>query len=381
MQTQGVSVKNILVICGGKSAEHEVSLMSARNIVSAMDRSAFTPITIVISRTGSWHLLNEQAFFEERTDFDQVILAGETCTLMRLPKQTILLTLSGKQLPIEAAFPLVHGPMGEDGTLQGLLEMMSIPYVGAGVLSSAIGMDKDMLKQVLAQKDIPVGAFIALTDQKCIPSFEEATKQLDSNILFIKPAVMGSSVGVSKVDNQATYEAAIAQAFLYSFKVLIEKYLPGREVECSVLGNNHPVASCVGEVVPHHEFYSYEAKYLDPNGAELIIPAKLTPQLADEVRHLAVRAFQAIECKGFARVDFFITHDNQIYVNELNTIPGFTAISMYPKMWEASGLAYTTLISQLIDFAYQEFAAKQAIHLSPDCALLEKSNALLHTAI
>lgn len=381
MQTQGVIVKNILVICGGKSAEHEVSLMSARNIVSAMDRTAFLPIPVVVSRTGSWHLLNEQAFFEDHSDFDQIILAGEICTLMRMPEQTILLTLSGKQLPIDAAFPLVHGPMGEDGTLQGLLEMMSIPYVGAGVLSSAIGMDKDMLKQVLAHKDIPVGAFIALNDQHCVPTFEEATKQLDSNILFIKPAVMGSSVGVSKVDNQAAYNAAIAQAFLYSFKVLIEKFLPGREVECSVLGNHNPIASCVGEVVPHHEFYSYEAKYIDPNGAELIIPAKLSPALADEVRHIAVRAFQAIECKGFARVDFFITHDDKIYVNELNTIPGFTAISMYPKMWEASGLAYSLLITKLIDFAYEEFAAKQAIHLSPDCELSNKSSELLTSAM
>lgn len=373
-------MKNILVICGGRSAEHEVSLMSARNIVAAMDRAAFLPIPIIISRQGSWHILNESAF-NETTEFSDILLSGELCTLMRLPEQTILITLSGKQIPIDAAFPLVHGPMGEDGTLQGLLEMMSIPYVGSGVLSSAMGMDKDITKKILAKNNIPVGPLLTLTDKNHIPSFEEVTKRLDSTILFIKPSVMGSSVGISKVSTKEQYEQAVAQAFLYSFKVLIEKYLPGREVECSVLGNQNPVASCVGEVVPHHEFYSYEAKYLDPNGAELIIPAKLPAALAEEVRHLAVRAFQAIECKGFARVDFFISPENKIYVNELNTIPGFTAISMYPKMWEASGLGYTALITKLIELAYEDFAAKLAIHLCPDVEFTERtSEPLLHSA-
>ncbi|MCS5710598.1 D-alanine--D-alanine ligase [Candidatus Berkiella aquae] len=367
-------MKNILVICGGKSAEHEVSLLSARNIVSAMDRTAFLPIPIVISRSGSWHVLNEAAFFDEHSDFDQVILSGEICTLMRLPEQTILLTLSGKQIAVDAAFPLVHGPMGEDGTLQGLLEMMDIPYVGSGVLSSAIGMDKDMLKQVLAKHDIPVGPLVTISNPEAIPSFADVSKQLDSQVLFIKPAVMGSSVGISKVSTKEQYEAAVEQAFLYSFKVLVEKYLPGREVECSVLGNQDPIASCVGEIVPHHEFYSYEAKYLDPNGAELIIPAKLPEQIAQEVRQLAIRTFKAIECKGFARVDFFVSDHNKVYVNEINTIPGFTAISMYPKMWEASGLAYRQLISKLIELAYEEYASKQTIHLCPDVALPEKSN-------
>lgn len=367
-------MKNILVICGGKSAEHEVSLLSARNIVSAMDRLAFTPIPIVISRQGCWHVLNEPAFCNESSDFEQILLTGELCTLMRLPEQTILLTLSGKQIPIDAAFPLVHGPMGEDGTLQGLLEMMSIPYVGSGVLSSAIGMDKDIFKQILARHHISVGPFITLKDKNTIPSFEEVTKELDSKILFIKPSVMGSSVGIRKVSTKEQYEEAVSQAFLYSFKVLIEKYLPGQEVECSVLGNQNPVASCVGEVIPHHEFYSYEAKYLDPNGAELVIPARLNPTVAEDIRRTAVRAFEVIECKGFARVDFFVTPENKVFVNELNSIPGFTAISMYPKMWEASGLDYTTLITKLIDFAYEEFAAKQAIHLCPDVPLTEKTD-------
>lgn len=374
-------MKNIIVICGGKSAEHEVSLLSARNIVCAMDRQVFLPLPIVISRQGCWHVLNESAFMNEGTDFEQILLTGEMCTLMRLPEQTILLTLSGKQIAIDAAFPLVHGPMGEDGTLQGMLEMMSIPYVGSGVLSSAIGMDKDIFKQILAKHHISVGPFITLKDKNNFPSFDEVTQQLESKILFIKPSVMGSSVGIRKVSTKEQYDAAVSQAFMYSFKVLVEKYLSGQEVECSVLGNQHPVASCVGEVIPHHEFYSYEAKYLDPNGAELVIPAKLLPAVAEEVRQLAIRAFEMIECKGFARVDFFVTPENKVYVNELNSIPGFTAISMYPKMWEASGLGYTALISKLIELAYEEFAAKQAIHLCPDTVLPEKAvEPLLHSA-
>lgn len=374
-------MKNILILCGGKSAEHEISLKSARNIVAAMDKASFLPILVVVSRQGCWHVVNESAFFNQATLFDEMLLSGEICTLMRLPEQTILMTISGKQLSIDAAFPLVHGPMGEDGTLQGLLEMMSIPYVGSGVLSSAIGMDKDILKQLLAKNNIPVGPFITITDKNQIPTYEEVSQRLNSNILFIKPSVMGSSVGISKVNNKDQYQAAVEQAFLYSFKVLVEKNIPGREVECAILGNLDPMASCVGEIVPHHEFYSYEAKYLDPNGAELIIPAKLPATLAEEVRRLAVLAFKAIECKGFARVDFFISPDNTIYVNELNTIPGFTAISMYPKMWEASGLGYTMLISKLIELAYEEFAAKSAIHLCPDVLLLEKpAEPLLHSA-
>ncbi|MGE3318655.1 MAG: D-alanine--D-alanine ligase family protein [Candidatus Berkiella sp.] len=374
-------MKNILIICGGKSAEHEISLKSARNIVAAMDRTAFLPILVVISRQGCWHLVNEPAFFNQVTPFEEVLLSADICTLMRLPEQTILTTISGKQIPIDAAFPLVHGPMGEDGTLQGLLEMMSIPYVGSGVLSSAIGMDKDILKQLLAKNNIPVGSFFTITDKNKIPSYEEATQRLHSNILFIKPSVMGSSVGIKKVSNKEQYQVAVDQAFLYSFKVLVEKNLPGREVECSVLGNLDPIASCVGEIIPHHEFYSYEAKYLDPNGAELIIPAKLPASLAEEVRQIAVLAFKAIECKGFARVDFFITPDHKVYVNELNTIPGFTAISMYPKMWEASGLGYTALISKLVELAYEEFAAKSAIHLCPDIQISEKTaEPLLHSA-
>lgn len=359
--------KNILFLCGGKSAEHEVSLRSTRNVISALDPQRFCALTVAISRSGSWYLLRSPQDLENITEYSDDLPIGELCTLLRKPNQTVLITVSGQQIVLDAAFPLIHGPMGEDGTLQGLLEMFELPYTGAGVLSSAIGMDKDVLKQRLHHADLPIVPFVTLNDKECIPSYEALSTQLDSAILFVKPAVMGSSVGVEKVRNAAQYQAAVTKAFHYSFKVLIEKFIPGREVECSVLGNRSPSASCVGEIKPHHDFYSYEAKYLDPNGAELIIPAQLPHAVAETVRRLAISTFQAIECLGFARVDFFITTDDKVYVNEINTLPGFTSISMYPKMWEASGLAYTDLVSHLIDLAFEAFEHKQTIHLRPDC--------------
>ncbi len=359
-------MQNVLIICGGKSAEHEISILSARNIISAIDRLHFVPIPVVISRSGAWYLLSEQVLFEEMTEYTDDCQLGKLCTLIRHPTKTCLMTATHEEIAIDIAFPLVHGPMGEDGTLQGMLELMALPYVGSGVLASAIGMDKDILKRMLAHSNIPVAPMVTLTSKDDIPDFNQVCEKLNSKILFIKPAIMGSSVGISKVSNKAQFEEAIVTGFRYSFKVLIEKFIPGREVECSVLGNLNPQASCVGEIKPTHDFYSYEAKYLDANGAKLIVPAQLPIPLADEVRKMAIAAFEAVECKGFARVDFFISDEGKVYVNELNTIPGFTAISMYPKMWEASGICYTDLISQLIALAGEEYDAKQSIHLRPD---------------
>jgi D-alanine-D-alanine ligase len=230
-----------------------------------------------------------------------------------------------------------------------------------------MGMDKDILKKTLAQQGLPVVPAITLHRQDNRPDFASVCGQLDSTTLFIKPAIMGSSVGVSKAVTAHQYEEAVQQAFQYSTKVLVEKAITGRELECAVLGNADPRGSCVGEVKAKgmHEFYSYEAKYIDPEGAELIIPCALSTDINDKIRALSVQAFQAIECKGLARVDFFMTQDEQIYINELNTIPGFTNISMYPKLWIATGLSYTDLITRLIALAHEEFETKQAIMLRP----------------
>ena len=360
-------MKNILVIFGGCSAEHEVSVRSARNVIAALDKELFRAVNVGVSRSGTWYLLKNNDVPENFTQVTDNIPEEDICSLVRTPKETIIKSAGGKAIKIDASFPVIHGPMGEDGTLQGLFEMMQIPYVGPGVMASAIGMDKDIFKRLLVDANILVVPFVTLKNLSEMPSYKEATKTLGSDILFIKPALMGSSVGVHKAKSEKEYINAVKEAFKYSFKVLIEKYIPGREIECSVLGNNDPKASCIGELKPHHEFYSYEAKYLDPNGAEYNIPAKnIDKKLEEEVRKIAVEAFKVAECKGMSRVDFFISVDNKVYVNEINTVPGFTSISMYPKMWEASGVKYKELITRLLGFAQEEFDAKQALCVEPD---------------
>ena len=359
-------MKNILVIFGGCSAEHEVSVRSARNVIAALDKELFRAICVGVSRSGTWYFLKYDTIPEDFTKVTDDISEENICSLVRTPKETIIKSAGGKVIKIDAAFPVIHGPMGEDGTLQGLFEMMQIPYVGPGVLGSAIAMDKDIFKKLLANSNIPVVPFITVSDISKIPSYKDAVKSLGSDILFIKPAVMGSSVGVHKAKSEKEYLDGLNEAFKYSFKVLIEKYIPGREIECSVLGNKDPKASCIGELKPHHEFYSYEAKYLDPDGAEFFIPAKnIDKKMEDKIRNIAVEAFKVGQCVGMARADFFIGNDGEVYVNEMNTIPGFTSISMYPKLWEASGISYSELMTRLLGFAQEEFENKRKLCLEP----------------
>jgi D-alanine-D-alanine ligase len=244
----------------------------------------------------------------------------------------------------------MHGPYGEDGTIQGFLKMADVPFVGAGILGSAVGMDKDVMKRLLRDAGIPVGKFIVLQSHDKITPFAEAEAALGSP-LFIKPANMGSSVGISKVADGAEYTAAVDLAFRYDDKIVVEEFIPGREIECGVLGNEEPAASVPGEVIPAHDFYSYDAKYLDEKGASLQIPAKLDEKTVKRIQELAIKTFRALCCEGLARVDFFLKTNGDLIVNEINTIPGFTKISMYPKMWEASGVSYTDLITRLIELA------------------------------
>ena len=369
-ENSGSGMKNILVIFGGCSAEHEISVRSARNVVAALDKELFRAILVGVSRSGTWYLLKHDTIPETFTKVTDDLAEENICSLVRMPKETIIKSANGKVIKIDAAFPVTHGPMGEDGTLQGLFEMMQIPYVGPGVLGSAIAMDKDVFKKLLVDANISVVPFITVSDITKIPSYKDATNSLGSDILFIKPAVMGSSVGVHKAKSEKEYLHGLKEAFKYSFKVLIEKYIPGREIECSVLGNKNPTASCIGELKPHHEFYSYEAKYLDPNGADIIIPAQnIDKKMEDKIRNMAIAAFKVGECVGMARADFFIGDDGEVYVNEINTIPGFTSISMYPKMWEASGIGSSELMTKLLAFAQEEFDAKRKLCLEPDVIL------------
>jgi D-alanine-D-alanine ligase len=264
---------------------------------------------------------------------------------------------------LDVVFPILHGPYGEDGTVQGLLKLAGLPFVGAGVLASAVGMDKDVMKRLLRDAGLPICKFRAIKSHEKIPGFNEVTSELGCPV-FIKPANMGSSVGVSKVNDEKEYLTAVLQAFCFDAKILLEEFVPGRELECSVLGNEEPAASVVGEIKSTHEFYSYDAKYIDESGAVLEIPAKISEEISSRVRELAIKTFQAVECEGLGRVDFFLKENNEIIVNEINTMPGFTTTSMYPKLWEASGISYSQLIDRLIELALKRFEKEKKLQTS-----------------
>ena len=272
--------------------------------------------------------------------------------------------LSGLQVHLDVVFPVLHGTFGDDGTVQGLLELADIPYVGAGVLGSAVGMDKDVQKRLLQAAGVPVVPFLTVTPATWSAAPEAVRAHAASLGLpvFVKPANLGSSVGITKVTTLDALPAAVQAAFEYDTKILIERGIDGREIECAVLGNDDPQASVPGEICPQAEFYSYEAKYTDEHGAELRVPAPLTAAQTATVQHLAVRVFQLLDCAGMARVDFFLERGTDTwYVNELNTIPGFTTVSMYPKLWEASGVPYTELISRLLELAQQRHAQRRRL--------------------
>lgn len=343
------------LLFGGKSTEHEVSLISAKNILEALDLEKYEPILISINKQGEWHLESQEAL--KRINFSHAILEDCSEKLAIIPvrecKQVVSYKGSKLQetLQLDVIFPILHGVHGEDGTMQGLLQLANIPFVGAGVLGSAIGMDKDVMKRLLQQANIPVARFICLYDYQEIPYFEKIVNDLGFPF-FVKPANAGSSVGITKVNSQETYQDALKNAFLYDRKILLEEYIQAREIECAVLGNEELRASMPGEVEPLHEFYSYEAKYMDAKGAKLHIPAKnLSKEQITDIQAMAIKTFCALCCEGMARIDFFLTKNQKLLVNEINTIPGFTRISMYPKLWEVSGLPYAKLIDQLIELA------------------------------
>lgn len=356
------------VFCGGRSAEHEVSLQSAKNIMEAMDREKYEVVVIGIDKKGEWHLHDCSGFLAEANDPKLVRLnqAGERVTPVPYEGGARLIKIAGtgEAGTIDVAFPVLHGPFGEDGTIQGLLKLADIPFVGAGVLGSAIGMDKDVAKRLLRDAGIPVAAFRCFEKgERQEIHFEEVSRDLGLP-LFVKPVNLGSSVGISKVRDREQFEKALQLAFEYDTKVLIEEYIKGREIECSVLGNDRPIASLPGEVLPRHEFYSYEAKYIDEKGAILKIPADLSREVTEAIRDLAVRAFKVLCCQGMARVDFFLRNDKEVLVNEINTIPGFTKISMYPKLWEATGIGYSELIDHLIRLAVERSAEEKRLKTS-----------------
>ncbi len=344
----------IAILFGGKSAEHEVSLRSAKNIAEALDRKKYEAVLIGIDKAGHWLPPHTSQTLLGKVSVEPA--AGKEMGLVPSGGADFAGTGTGG---IDVVFPVLHGPFGEDGTVQGLLRLAGVPFVGAGVLGSAVGMDKDVMKRLLRDAGIPIGKFITLREGDKL-SYKDAKKKLGAT-LFIKPANLGSSVGVSKAKNEAEFTKAVREAFKFDTKILVEEFIKGREVECSVLGNEKPIASTPGEILVHADFYSYDAKYIDEKGASLQIPAKLSAKTTKLVQELSIKTFKALECEGMGRVDSFVTEDGRVFVNEINTIPGFTSVSMYPKLWEASGLSYPKLIDTLIQLAIVRFRAQSKL--------------------
>jgi len=359
----------VAVIFGGRSGEHEVSLVSATSVIAALDPARYDVVPVGISRDGRWlssadtlHLL------KSRAPLDRI----PECFLPPDPTRRSLVGAGGGPSigPIDVAFPVVHGTYGEDGTLQGLLELADIPYVGAGVIGSALGMDKILQKKLFAQEGLPVARYVwfpaeglAHAPRRVVSAVEDALRYP----VFVKPANTGSSVGIAKAHDRKELRAALAVAAHYDRKVIVEQGVTrAREVEVSVLGNDDPEASVPGEVIPSNEFYDYDAKYVDGK-TQTVIPARLGAGAAARLRRFAVQAFRALDCAGMARVDFFVQQKTgRIVLNEVNTIPGFTPISMYPKLWEASGLPYPLLLDRLIALALERHTRKRSLRTSYD---------------
>jgi D-alanine-D-alanine ligase len=357
------------VIFGGRSGEHEVSLASAASVLSAIDPAQYDVIPMGITRDGQWLVGGDPLRALAEAAGVRLALPPAPPPTDAGPRQTLARVATAGGLPagtaasLDVMFPLVHGPYGEDGTLQGLLELADVPYVGAGVLASAVGMDKAAMKAVFRAHDLPIVPHLVLRDHEWREE-PAAWRRRVAEVLgypcFVKPANLGSSVGISKVTAEHALDAAVDAALAHDRKILIERGVAAREIEVSVLGNDAPQASVPGEVLPGRDWYDYEAKYTD-GIAKLLIPAPLAPAQAGEFRRLAVAAFRAIDAAGLARVDFFLDTDERIWVNEINTIPGFTRFSAYPRLWEASGLPYPALVDRLITLALERHARKRRL--------------------
>jgi D-alanine-D-alanine ligase len=347
------------VLFGGRSGEHEVSLASAAAVIRGMDPDKYEPVPIGITKEGHW-LIGAGA----QKMLPEVLKGGQRVMMTADPTDAALVRLDGGGggQRLDVVFPVMHGTFGEDGTIQGLLDLAGLPFVGAGVLGSAIGMDKDVAKRLLQVARIPVVPWITVHRA----DWEREPKEIQRSVerkfkypVFVKPATLGSSVGMTKVHSRAELAPALNLACEFAMKILVEKAMVAREIEVSVLGNSDPKASVPGEIVPHREFYDYQAKYLE-DGTKLLIPAKLKPSQVKQIQSLAVATFRTLELSGMARVDFFLEKraNGKLFLNEVNTIPGFTSISMYPKMWEASGISFRNLIDRLISLALELHAEK-----------------------
>jgi D-alanine-D-alanine ligase len=378
------------VLYGGRSGEHEVSLASAAAVMANLDRARYEPVPIRIEKDGRWAIADRaptamsagEVIEQVRLEAARPARSGREVHLVARPSDETILSIDRSMasrgddagqatvtgLNLDVIFPVLHGPYGEDGTIQGLLELANVPYVGAGVLASAVGMDKALMKLVFAARGLPICDYRVVLRHDWENRRAKIAKDLAANLrfpLFVKPANLGSSVGISKAKDPAGLEAAIDFAGEFDRKIVVEAAVPeAREIECAVLGNDEPNASVAGEVIPSREFYDYDSKYID-QGSQILIPADLPAATAKEIERLSIEAFQAIDCAGMARVDFLLSRiDGRIFVNEVNTIPGFTTISMYSKLWAASGVPYPELLDRLIALGRERHAEKQQLRTS-----------------
>ncbi len=347
------------LLYGGMSAEHAVSLVSARNVYDALDKSRYKVTLLWIDEAGKWHTMDSPGhLLGEVTQGTPVLLSphgGEGRTFLAVDGT------QKRKLALDVVFPVLHGTNGEDGTVQGLLQMLGVPYVGAGVLASSVCMDKEIAKRLLLAASLPIADFVVLKRGQGSSQGYEALEARLGTPFFLKPVNTGSSVGISKVYGRDGFAAALDHAFAHDKKVLAERFISGRELECAVIGNENPRATEVGEIITGHDFYSYEAKYLDEEATQLILPAPIASPVSEMIRSLALEAYRVLECEGMARVDFFLDEDDDVYINELNTIPGFTSQSMFPLLWQHSGVSFSRLIDLLIEAAFERHAADMAL--------------------
>lgn len=345
----------LALICGGKSTEHEISLLSTQSILNHINRDHYQIHLIKINRDGFWSMIAEDELASTHMGSPVTLLLNEG-------KTWLVNTDTGQRLsPIDVVFPVLHGMNGEDGTIQGLLSLLNVPYVGCGVLASAACMDKDVTKRLLEKEGMATAPYCCAYHDH-VPTYASLTAELGET-LFIKPANLGSSVGVFKVKNEKEYREKIKAAFLYDHKLLIEKAIVGKEVECSVLGNQEVKTAVPGEIVTATDFYDFASKYVDKEASKTLIPADISSQQLEEVKNMASKAYRILGCEGLARVDFFVCPSGDVLINEINTMPGFTSISMYPAMWEASGLSYPELIDELIRLAFDRHHQHLSISL------------------
>lgn len=366
------------LIFGGRSGEHEVSLRSARSVMAAIDHIKYEVVPIGITKEGHWTLSEVELLEAGDEPLQPAALLGDPSqrALMQVRHEGDRVTLPNVA-ELDLIFPILHGPYGEDGTMQGLLELAGLPYVGSGVVGSAVAMDKVIFKKVMQAESLPILPYLLLLRSEWNQDPDRTIEQVESALdypVFTKPANLGSSVGICKCDNRVELEAGLAEAARFDRRLVIEQGIDAREIECGVLGNDNPIASIAGEVIPSRDFYSYQAKYQDEgeDASDLLIPAPISDEMMAQVQAWAVQAYKAIDCAGLARVDFLLEKEGQrgepprLFINEINTIPGFTSISMYPKLWQASGISYPELLDRLIELALERYGEKERTQIFPD---------------